>query len=171
MAIEQLTHEELTGSRLVLLVVLRQGARLDDRLIARIKRELGRRASAAHVPAAILAVDELPTPHSGKRSARIARNVLNATAIVNTAALRNPACLAQLRAQASAPENDRSQAHSLRSGTGRDDGLPGDDGACVRHSSTVQPGRGTLGTWMDDRSFVTSVQQVEDYVSWARFPA
>ena len=113
MAIEQSTPDEVSGSRLVLLVVLREGERLDDQLIIRIKRELGHRGSAAHVPSLILAVDELPTTHSGKRSERSARDALNGRPLVNTEALRNPWCLEQLRTHASRaagnpPEQDSS---------------------------------------------------------------
>jgi acetoacetyl-CoA synthetase len=101
MAVEQSSADEVPGSRLILLVVLRQGDRLDDQLIIRIKRELGHRGSAAHVPSVILAVDELPTTHSGKRSERSARDALNGRALVNGEALRNAWCLEPLRAYAS----------------------------------------------------------------------
>jgi acetoacetyl-CoA synthetase len=102
MAVEQSTPQEVSGSRLVLLVVLREGVVLDAALISRIKRELGRHGSAAHVPAVILAVGELPTTHSGKRSERSARDALNSVAVANAAALRNPECLAPLKAFAAA---------------------------------------------------------------------
>jgi acetoacetyl-CoA synthetase len=101
MAIEQSTPDDLSGSRLVLLVVLKNGVSLDDQLSMRIKRELSHRGSATHVPSVILAVDELPTTHSGKRSERSARDALNGRAPANTEALRNPWCLEPLRAYAS----------------------------------------------------------------------
>ncbi|HEV7441887.1 MAG TPA: acetoacetate--CoA ligase, partial [Steroidobacteraceae bacterium] len=101
MAVEQSTEDELARTRLVLLVVLKQDVTLDGPLTIRIKRELARRGSAAHVPAVILSVNELPTTHSGKRSERSARDALNGRAIANTRALRNPECLEPLRASAS----------------------------------------------------------------------
>jgi acetoacetyl-CoA synthetase len=97
MAVEQYAADEPGNARLVLLVVLRTGSALDDELHGRIRRELGRQASAAHVPALIIAVDELPTTHSGKRSARAARDALNGAASTNAEALRNPECLEALR--------------------------------------------------------------------------
>ena len=68
MAVEQQAGEELGGARMVLLVVLRKGVMLDDRLAARIRSELARRGSNAMQPARIVQVDELPVTHNGKRS-------------------------------------------------------------------------------------------------------
>ncbi|HUP90783.1 MAG TPA: acetoacetate--CoA ligase, partial [Solimonas sp.] len=90
MAIERHADDEPGNARLVLLLVLRKGAALDAELSARIRKLLAQRGSPAHVPAAILAVDQLPTTHSGKRSERSARDALNGRAVVNSAALRNP---------------------------------------------------------------------------------
>ncbi len=98
MALEQQAEGEIGGTRLVLLVVLKQGNELDRPLTLRIKKELSRRASMVHVPAAIVAVDELPTTHSGKLSERAARDAINGRQVVNRAALRNPASLDVLRA-------------------------------------------------------------------------
>jgi acetoacetyl-CoA synthetase len=115
MAVEQSTEDELARTRLVLLVVLKEGVTLDGPLVVRIKRELAWRGSAAHVPAVILAVNELPTTHSGKRSERSARDALNGRAIANTRALRNPECLEPLRASASLRRGDRPEAHRSQS--------------------------------------------------------
>lgn len=97
MAVEQRAPEEIGGSRLVLLVVLREGYTLNEELTRRIKQQLQARGSAAHVPAMILAVDELPTTCSGKRSERSARDALNGLAVANLQALRNPHSLEPLR--------------------------------------------------------------------------
>lgn len=97
MAIEQRTDDEGNG-RLVLLLVLSQGCTLNRELDAFVKRELGRRGSPAHVPVVILAVDQLPTTHSGKLSERSARDALNGHAVANRDALRNPECLEPLKA-------------------------------------------------------------------------
>jgi len=93
MAVEQQAEEELGGARMVLLVVLRKGVVLDDRLAARIRSEIARRGSNALQPARIAQVDELPVTHSGKRSELAARDALNGRRISNREALRNPECL------------------------------------------------------------------------------
>ncbi|SAL06308.1 acetoacetyl-CoA synthetase [Caballeronia calidae] len=88
---------QIVGERLVLLVTLKPGARLGGALIARIRRELVRRTSAAHVPDVIAAVDDLPATHSGKLSEAAVRNAVNGLDVTNTAALRNPASLDPIR--------------------------------------------------------------------------
>ena len=93
MAVEQQAEGEIGGTRLVLLVVLRDGVTLDRPLTLRIKKELSRRASMVHVPAAIVAVDELPATHNGKLSERAARDAVNGRVPANLQALRNPGCL------------------------------------------------------------------------------
>ena len=93
MALEQNAPDEPGGSRLVLLVVLRPGHVLDRPLTLRIKKELATRCSMAHVPAVVADVAELPATHSGKRSERAARDVVNGRAPANLQALKNPACL------------------------------------------------------------------------------
>jgi acetoacetyl-CoA synthetase len=93
MAVEQQAEEELGGARMVLLVVLRRGVVLDDRLAARIRSELARRGSNGLQPARIAQVDELPVTHSGKRSEAAARDAVNGRRISNREALRNPECL------------------------------------------------------------------------------
>ncbi len=98
MAVEQLSPGEIGGSRLILLLVLREGVTLDRPLTLRIKKELSRRASMLHVPAVIAAVDDLPATHNGKLSERAARDAVNGRLPANLAALRNPGCLEQLRA-------------------------------------------------------------------------
>jgi acetoacetyl-CoA synthetase len=96
MAVEQSAPEEIGGARLVLLVVLKEGYQLDDKLRSRIKRTLAQRGSPAHVPSEILAVAELPMTYSGKKSERSARDALNGSEAANAEALRNPECLRPL---------------------------------------------------------------------------
>jgi acetoacetyl-CoA synthetase len=87
MAVEQ----QRDGSpRLVLLAVMRDGEALDDELIMRIRRTIARHASALHVPELVVAVEELPVTHSGKRSERAGRDAVNGRAVANRAALANP---------------------------------------------------------------------------------
>jgi len=83
---------------MVLLVVLRPDAVLTPAVDRNIRRTLRREGSAAHVPSLVVAVPELPITHNGKRSERAARDAMNGDAVGNTAALRNPGCLADIRA-------------------------------------------------------------------------
>ena len=83
MAVEQQASDVRGQPRLVLLVVLREPGTLDGRLTVRIRREIARYASPAHVPELVVQVAELPTTHSGKRSERAARDAVNGVPPVN----------------------------------------------------------------------------------------
>ncbi|WP_429558560.1 acetoacetate--CoA ligase [Paraburkholderia youngii] len=82
---------------IVLLLVLKDGASMTGALQSRVRRDLAHRASPAHVPDVILAVDALPVTHSGKPSEAAARDAINGLPVANAAALRNPACLEAIR--------------------------------------------------------------------------
>ncbi|MDX6672856.1 MAG: acetoacetyl-CoA synthetase, partial [Solirubrobacteraceae bacterium] len=97
MAIQQEIPDERGQSRLVLLVVLQDGAAIDGRLAVRVRREIARCASPAHVPDLLVAVDELPRTHSGKRSERAARDAVNELPVRNHEALSNPGSLDEIR--------------------------------------------------------------------------
>ena len=97
LAVEQRTPGARGATRVVLLVVLRQGATLDESLILRIRREIARCATPLHVPELVVQVDELPTTHSGKRSERAARDAVDGLPAGNVEALRNPGSLDQIR--------------------------------------------------------------------------
>ena len=97
MALEQAAPREPGGTRLVLLLVMREGVVLERPLVLRIKKELSVRCSMAHVPAAVAQVDELPTTFNGKVSERAARDALNGRLVTNLQALRNAACLDAIR--------------------------------------------------------------------------
>jgi acetoacetyl-CoA synthetase len=94
MAVEQRRDE---GARLVLLVVLRKGDRLDTELMLRIRRTIGARTTALHVPELIAAIEALPVTHSGKRSERAGRDAVEGRAAANARALANPDSLAQIQ--------------------------------------------------------------------------
>ena len=118
-AVEQRDPGRPGSGRMVLLVVLRAGVRLDGGLERTIRRTLRREASAAHVPSLVVAVPELPLTHNGKRSDRAARDAVNGDPVANVDALRNPGCLDAIRtALASATVAPGS------AGPGDDDGLP-----------------------------------------------
>ncbi len=97
MAVEQAAPREPGGSRIVLLVVLKHGQVLDRALTMRIKKEIKTRTSAAHVPAVVAQVPEVPVTLNNKRSERAARDVLNGAWPKNVSALKNPAILEVLR--------------------------------------------------------------------------
>jgi acetoacetyl-CoA synthetase len=83
--------------RVVLFVVLELGAELDEALRTRIRRQLREHASPRHVPAKILAVDDIPRTRSGKISELAVRDTVEGRPVANTAALANPEVLAQYR--------------------------------------------------------------------------
>lgn len=97
MAVEQAAPREPGGSRIALLVVLKPGVVLDRALTMRIKKEIKTRTSAAHVPAVVAQVPEVPVTLNNKRSERAARDVLNGAWPKNVSALKNPTILAVLR--------------------------------------------------------------------------
>jgi acetoacetyl-CoA synthetase len=119
MAVEQRDPDRPGSSRMVLLVVLRPGARFDDDLARGIRRTLRQEASAAHVPSVVVAVPELPLTHNGKRSERAARDAVNGDPVVNATALRNPECLEAIRAAVRVPDAD--VAAPVRPGPGTPD--------------------------------------------------
>ncbi|MDQ2802689.1 MAG: acetoacetate--CoA ligase, partial [Pseudomonadota bacterium] len=93
LAVEQARETEPGGARLVLFVVLQPGLALSGELAVRIRKEIGRRTSPAHVPAVIADVAELPATHSGKRSESAVRAAVNGLPVRNRDALANPLCL------------------------------------------------------------------------------
>ena len=101
MAVEQGRED---GSRLVLLVVPREGAQLDDELTLRIRRTIGRQTTALHVPELVVAVEALPVTHSGKRSERAGRDAVEGRPAANRKALANPDSLDQIRTAVAAAE-------------------------------------------------------------------
>lgn len=93
MAVEQQAEKEPGGSRMVLLVVLREGLVLDNTLTKHIRSELARCGSPAFVPARIAQVEEVPVTFNGKRSEAAARDAVNGRPVRNRDALQNPGCL------------------------------------------------------------------------------
>jgi acetoacetyl-CoA synthetase len=106
LAVEQRVDSEFGHARIVLLLILRPGLVLDAVLQSGIRRAIGYQASAAHVPAAILQVDQLPTTHTGKLSERSARDAVNGLRISNNGALRNPECLSLIASHPGLTEED-----------------------------------------------------------------
>jgi acetoacetyl-CoA synthetase len=92
MAVAQQAEEE-GGTRMVLLIVLRERLMLDNMLAKHIRSELARCGSPAFVPARIAQVEALPVTFNGKRSEAAARDAVNGRPARNRDALQNPECL------------------------------------------------------------------------------
>ncbi len=78
---------------LVLFVKLRNGVSLFDELVDRIKASIRKNVSPRHVPAKIIAVDDIPRTKSGKIVELAVRNVVNDRPVKNVHALANPEVL------------------------------------------------------------------------------
>lgn len=81
--------------RIVMFVVLRDGAALDHKLERSIRDAVASGASAHHVPAVIRQVGDIPRTYSGKISELAVKDALAGRPIRNLDALVNPACLGQ----------------------------------------------------------------------------
>jgi acetoacetyl-CoA synthetase len=79
--------------RVVLFVTLAQSNQLTDDLVKRIKTAIRTGSSPRHVPALILAVDDIPRTKSGKISELAVRDVVHGRVIGNSDSLDNPEAL------------------------------------------------------------------------------
>jgi acetoacetyl-CoA synthetase len=86
--------QEFEGDvRVVLFVKLTPGAELDEELVETIRRRIRESTSPRHVPARILAVDDIPYTISGKKVELAVRQVIHGQAVKNRDALANPEAL------------------------------------------------------------------------------
>ena len=92
-----IAHETAADVRIVLFVKLREGLRLDDALVERLRRGLREEASPHHVPWRIIQVADLPRTISGKLSELAVRAVVHGQAVSNVDALANPEALELFR--------------------------------------------------------------------------
>jgi acetoacetyl-CoA synthetase len=83
--------------RVVLFVVMREGATLDDEIKNIIRKVIRENTTPRHVPAKIIAVSEIPRTISGKIVELAVRNVVHGKAVKNTDALANPGALDNFR--------------------------------------------------------------------------
>jgi len=83
--------------RVILFVVLRTGVDLDDELRDRIRGVIRKGATPRHVPAKIIAVEEIPRTKSGKIVELAVRSVVHGEDVRNTDALANPEALEHFR--------------------------------------------------------------------------
>jgi acetoacetyl-CoA synthetase len=81
--------------RVVLFVRLRPGLALDAALEARIRAAIRAHATPRHVPARIVAVDDIPRTKSGKIVEIAVRDVVHGRPVKNRETLANPEALAQ----------------------------------------------------------------------------
>jgi acetoacetyl-CoA synthetase len=82
-------------TRIVLFVVLRPDATLDDALRDRIRAGVRRNATPRHVPARIVQVQDIPRTRSGKIVELAVREVVHGRPVKNREALANPEALVQ----------------------------------------------------------------------------
>ena len=80
--------------RVVLFVVLKPDAKLDEALATRLKKAIRDQASPRHVPAKIIAVADIPRTKSGKITELAVRDVIHGREVKNVEALANPEALA-----------------------------------------------------------------------------
>jgi len=80
-------------TRVVLFVRLRDGVELDDRIADEIRRTIRQGATPRHVPAVVLAVQDLPRTRSGKIAEIAVREVVHGRPVKNQSALANPEAL------------------------------------------------------------------------------
>lgn len=81
------------GERVVLFVKLAEGYQLDNALREKIKTAIRQSATPRHLPAKIIAVDDIPRTRSGKISEIAVRDTIHNIAVKNRAALANPQSL------------------------------------------------------------------------------
>jgi acetoacetyl-CoA synthetase len=84
-------------TRIVLFVRLAPGVALDESLRARIRAALRTEASPKHVPAKVLAVEDIPRTINGKISEIAVRDVVHGHTPANLDALANPESLTHFR--------------------------------------------------------------------------
>ncbi len=83
--------------RVVLFVRLREGVSLDEALQDKIRKQVRRHTTPRHVPAKIIAVDDIPRTKSGKIVELAVRNIVHDRPIKNREALANPEALELFR--------------------------------------------------------------------------
>ena len=79
--------------RVVLFVRLTEGTELDEDLVARIKARIREGCTPRHVPAKVLAVDDIPRTKNNKIVELAVREVIHGRPVKNLQALANPAAL------------------------------------------------------------------------------
>jgi acetoacetyl-CoA synthetase len=78
-------------------VRLAEGAQLTDDLASAIRKRIRTNCTPRHVPAAVLAVEDIPRTRSGKIAELAVRDVIAGRPVRNTEALANPEALESYR--------------------------------------------------------------------------
>ena len=86
-------QEWKNDTRVVLFVKLHEVVELDDSLKARIKTAIRENATPRHVPAVIIAVEDIPRTKSGKIVELAVRETVHKRPVKNLEALANPESL------------------------------------------------------------------------------
>jgi len=86
--------------RVVLFVRLREGLKLDDALVEKIKGRIRANTTPRHVPGKIVQVTDIPRTRSGKIVELAVRNLVHGQPVKNVEALANPEALEQFRERA-----------------------------------------------------------------------
>ena len=79
--------------RIILFVILSKNNRLDEKLISKLKTTIRYEASPRHVPAKIIAVNDIPRTKNGKIVEVAVKNIIHGNKINNIEALSNPSAL------------------------------------------------------------------------------
>jgi acetoacetyl-CoA synthetase len=79
--------------RVILFVKLNEGIRLDDELMDKIKRNIREKTTPRHVPAKILAVNDIPYTINGKKVELAVKKIIHNQDVENRDALKNPEAL------------------------------------------------------------------------------
>jgi acetoacetyl-CoA synthetase len=79
--------------RVILFVKLKEGIRLDDELMDKIKRNIREKTTSRHVPAKILAVNDIPYTINGKKVELAVKKIIHNQDVENRDALKNPEAL------------------------------------------------------------------------------
>ncbi|MCL6269895.1 acetoacetate--CoA ligase [Sansalvadorimonas sp. 2012CJ34-2] len=90
LAVGQKTAED---ERVILFVRLRDNLKLDDRLVAHIKKTIRSNTTPRHVPSLIIQAPDLPRTVSGKLTELAIRALIHGETVNNTDALANPESL------------------------------------------------------------------------------
>lgn len=83
--------------RVVLFVTLADGSELTEALVTSIKAAIRAGSSPRHVPALVLAVEDIPRTKSGKITELAVRDVVHGRSVKNTDSLANPEALDHFR--------------------------------------------------------------------------
>ncbi len=79
--------------RIILFAVISKNCKLDEKLISKLKKKIRYEASPRHVPAKIIAVNDIPRTKNGKIVEVAVKNVIDGNKINNIEALSNPSAL------------------------------------------------------------------------------